>query len=88
MNVIASLPVDLNGQPYTPIKPRPWLTEKTRADFAEIFDCAGGEVEFRLDVRDAMNARIDERREYDDPMGYEAGRDRGLASMRTSYGRL
>ena len=74
MNAITSLPVDLHGLPYTPKKARNWLTPQTRADFAEIFDCDPREVEYRLDARDELVARIAERREYEDPYGYDRSR--------------
>lgn len=80
--------INLHGHPYTPATPRPWLNEAHRADLARQYGCDVAEIEFRLDAHDRMNARIAERREYDDPMGYEAGRERGLAAMRTSDGRF
>jgi hypothetical protein len=59
------MPIDLAGLPYTPSKPRPWLNEARRADLASQFGCAPAEVEYRLDARDVMNAKIAERREYE-----------------------
>jgi hypothetical protein len=59
------MPIDLAGQPYTPSYPRPWLNEAHRADLAIQFDCAPGEVEYRLDARERMNAKIAKRRDYE-----------------------
>ena len=61
---------DLAGLPYTPKKPRIWLTDDIRADFARQFDCAPGEVEYRLDAREAMDAYIAERNEREHPFSH------------------
>lgn len=67
-------PTDLQGNPYTPRKPYRWLTEKVRAELAKTFDCDPAEIECRLDARHAMDAKIAERREYEDPYGYSRSR--------------
>jgi len=59
------MPIDLTGHPYTASKPRPWLNDAMLAGLATQFDCAPGEVEYRLDARDVMNALIAERRDYE-----------------------
>lgn len=76
MNAHAIMPTDTKGLPYTPAKPRPWLTEAIRANFAGQFDCAPAEVEYRLDARDLMDAYIAERREDEEPFGYSRQRSR------------
>lgn len=53
---------------------RTWLTPEHRADLARQFGCEPAEVESSLAARAAMDARIAERRQYDDPCGYERSR--------------
>lgn len=60
-------PADLNGRPYTPVKPRPWLTEAHRAKVARDYACDPREVEYRLDQKERSEAYIRNR------MGYERG---------------
>lgn len=69
-----TIPTDLNGNPYTPARSYSWLTAKYRAECAKQMDCALSEVEFRLDARAAMDAKIAERREYEEPYGAIGGR--------------
>lgn len=69
-----TLPTDLDGKPYTPARSYSWLTDAYRSECARQMGCAPREVEYRLDARAAMDAKIAERREYDDPMGYERAR--------------
>lgn len=83
---LLNAPTDLNGLPYVPAKDRSWMTDAMRADFARQFDCPASEVECRLDARDAMHARLAEHREYDDPFGYQRGRD--LARHAAGRGRF
>lgn len=61
-------PTDLNGKPYTPGRSYSWITAEYRAICAQQMDCAPAEVEYRLDARDAMDAKIAERREYEHPV--------------------
>lgn len=68
------LPTDLDGKPYTPARSYSWLTLASRAECARQMDCRPSEVEYRLDARAAMDAKIAERREYDDPYGYDGRR--------------
>lgn len=69
-----TIPTDLDGKPYSPVRSYSWLTEECRAVLAGQFDCNPAEIEFRFDARAAMDAKIAERREYDDPMGYDRSR--------------
>jgi len=71
---VKTCPTDLSGKPYTPVRNYSWLTEERRAFLAGQFDCRPTEIEFRFDARAAMDAKIAERREYEDPYGYESGR--------------
>ena len=68
------LPTDLEGNPYTPVRSYSWLTTEYRAVCALQMDCRLSEVEYRLDARAAMDAKIAERREYADPYGYDGRR--------------
>lgn len=79
------LPVDLNGNPYTPAKGYRWLTEKARADFAEIFDCEPGQVEFSLDARDRMDAYAAERAEREHPFTHRRPGARALSYAEKVY---
>lgn len=74
MNAIAAIATDLNGRPYTSARSYSWLTPKYRAECARQMDCALSEVEFRLDARAAMDAKIRERREYEEPYAPIGGR--------------
>lgn len=65
---------------------RTWLTEKSRAEFAEIFDCDPSEVDAKLDLQAEMAAYVRGHLEYDDPFGYQRGRVR-TASTSTRMGR-
>lgn len=69
---------DLAGLPYTPTKPRKWLTDPIRADYARQFDCVPAEVEYRLDAREAMDAYIAERKEREHPCSYRRPGARAL----------
>lgn len=69
-----TLPTDLKGNPYTPVLSYSWLTPEGRAECAKRMDCAPSEVEFRLDARAKMDAYAAERREREDPYGYERSR--------------
>ena len=60
--------------PAEPPRHRSWLTDKARAEFAEIHDCEPERVEEVLDNRDRAIAKARERIEYEDPMGWERGR--------------
>lgn len=58
-------PIDLNGQPYTPAKQRPWLNAALRADIANQMACEPAEVEYRLDKREQMDRFIEARVDYE-----------------------
>lgn len=74
MNKHFTLPTDLDGNPYTPVRSYSWLTTEYRAVCALQMDCRLSEVEYRLDARAKMDAYAAERREREDPMGYERSR--------------
>lgn len=71
-----TLPTDLDGKPYTPARSYSWLTEEFRATCAREMDCAPPQVEYRLDARAAMDAKIAERREYEGPRMASNDRER------------
>jgi hypothetical protein len=62
MNAPASH-IDLDGNPYTPAYPRPWLKDRALRDFTEIMDCPPEQVAYRLDRNDEIAARLADRRE-------------------------
>ena len=71
---MTTAPTDLDGKPYTPTGNYGWMTDAHRATCALHMACDPAQSESRLDARAAMDARIAERREYEDPMGYNRSR--------------
>lgn len=67
-------PTDLDGNPYTPILNYGWMTDAHRATCALHMACDPSQIEYRLDARAKIDAYAAERREREDPMGYERSR--------------
>ena len=67
-------PTDLDGNPYTPTLNYGWMTDAHRATCALHMSCDPSQIEFRLDARAKMDAYAAERREHEDPYGYERSR--------------
>ena len=67
-------PTDLDGNPYTPILSYSWMTDAHRATCALHMACDPSQIEFCLDARAKMDAYAAERREREDPYGYERSR--------------
>lgn len=67
-------PRDYAGNPYVPARSYSWLDAPAREDIARDHEVQPEQVEWLLDNRDAQYAKMAERREYDDPYGYERGR--------------
>jgi hypothetical protein len=73
-----TLPTDLKGNPYTPVRSYSWLTDGYRSECARQMGCAPSEVEFRLDARAAMDAYAAERHEREDGMTHRRPGARAL----------
>ena len=71
---MTTTPTDLDGNPYTPILSYSWMTDAHRATCALHMACDPSQIEFRLDARAKMDAYAAERREHEDPYGYERSR--------------
>ena len=67
-------PTDLDGNPYIPTLNYGWMTDAHRATCALYMACDPSQIEYRLDARAKMNAYAAERREREDPYGYERSR--------------
>ena len=67
-------PTDLDGNPYTPILSYSWMTDAHRATCALHMACDPSQIEYRLDARAKMDAYAADRREREDPCGYERSR--------------
>lgn len=71
---MTTTPTDLDGNPYTPILSYGWMTDAHRATCALHMACDPSQIEYRLDARAKMDAYAAERREREDPYGYERSR--------------
>jgi hypothetical protein len=71
---MTTTPTDLDGNPYTPVLNYGWMTDAHRAACALHMACDPSQIEYRLDARAKMDAYAAERREREDPYGYERSR--------------